>query len=47
MLHRIAKDLNLSDDNATDAAVDFAVKQGWLEEFGGHSIRLTGTGRQL
>ena len=34
------------DDDATTAAVQLAIDQGWLEEFGGqNSIRLTGAGR--
>jgi hypothetical protein len=38
--------LSLQDDLAATAAVQFAVEQGWLEEFGG-SIRLTLAGRSV
>jgi hypothetical protein len=38
--------LSLPDDAATTAAVQFAVDQAWLEEFGG-SVRLTLAGRSV
>jgi hypothetical protein len=38
--------LSLPDDAETAAAVQFAVDQAWLEEFGG-SIRLTLAGRSV
>ena len=42
----IVERLALQDEDATTAAVQFAVDQGWLEEFGGYnSIRLTQAGR--
>jgi len=36
----------LQDERATAAAVQLAVEQQWLEEFGG-SIRLTNVGRSI
>jgi hypothetical protein len=42
----IAERLALQDEDATTAAIQFAVDHRWLEDFGGqNSIRLTGAGR--
>ena len=47
-LATISERLELEDEPATHAAVQFAVEQRWLEEFGGYnSIRLTGDGRSI
>ena len=46
-LNTITRRLQLDDELATDAAVELAAKRGWLEELGGHSIRLTDAGRRL
>jgi hypothetical protein len=45
-LATIGERLELEDEGETHAAVQFAVEQQWLEEFGGYnSIRLTQAGR--
>ena len=45
-LATISEQLELANDPATDAAVQFAVERQWLQEFGGYnSIRLTDAGR--
>jgi hypothetical protein len=44
----IVQRLALLDQGATTDAVQFAVDQRWLDEFGGHSsVRLTGVGRGI
>ncbi len=44
----IVQRLALLDEGATTDAVQFAVDQRWLDEFGGHSsVRLTGVGRGI
>ena len=44
----IQERLALEDETATTNALQLAVEQRWLEEFGGYnSIRLTGDGRSL
>ena len=45
-LSTISERLELADEPATQAAVQFAVDRQWLEEFGGYnSIRLAHAGR--
>jgi hypothetical protein len=44
----IVEELALLDEDATTAAIQFAVAHRWLEDFGGqNSIRLTGAGRYI
>ena len=47
-LMTIVERLALQDEGATTAAVELAVDQRWLDEFGGHSsIRLTHIGHSI
>ena len=47
-LMTIVERLALEDEGATTAAVELAVDQRWIDEFGGHSsIRLTRIGHSI